>query len=250
MRWSWISKSLIQVQKEENSSLTELIHVYASSKKREIMQAFSRRSRAVTAKKCTKKCQRCTCNRCFAKKANCCLWRSRFSVVITSAFIFWEQQNYLFSLDKRAPLRLRWLVLQLPFVDKLEVAAWSLPNCDERGVEIDEMFTELLAVASLDVLTTSLERLFFKSPPSSFFTGEKYSFMDFCWGLGSDLFGFLGGTGFLSFEEGLFREAILKAQMSRANNILAINGQSSTPKTVRLISNVLLTLQNQKEDGG
>ena len=170
------------------------------------MQAFSRRSLAVTAKKCTKKCQRCTCNCSFAKKANCCFWRSRFSVVIASAFIFWKQRNYLFSLDSRA-----WLV-----------AAWSLPNCDEGGVEIDEMFTELLALAPPglrlnDVLTTSLERLFFKSPPSSFFTGEKYSFMDFCWGLRSDLFGFLG-TGFLSFEEGLFREAILKAQMSRANN--------------------------------
>jgi len=151
------------------------------------------------------------------KKANCCFWRSSFSVVIASAFIFWKQRNYLFSLDSRA-----WLVLQLPFVDKLEVAAWSLPNCDEGGVEIDEMFRELLALAPLglglnDVLTTSLERLFFKSPPSSFFTGEKYCFMDFCWGLGSDLFGFLG-AGFLSFEEGLFREAILKAQMSRANN--------------------------------
>ena len=138
-----------------------------------------------------------------------------------------KQQNYLFSLDSRARLRLRWLVLQLPFVDKLEVAAWSLPDCDERGVEIDELFTELLALASLaslglglnDVLTTSLERLFFKSPPSSFFSGEKYSFIDLClcWGLGSDLFVFLG-TVFLSFVEGLFREAILKAQMSRANN--------------------------------
>ena len=30
MRWSWISKSLIQVQKEEKSSLIELIDVYAS----------------------------------------------------------------------------------------------------------------------------------------------------------------------------------------------------------------------------
>ena len=228
MRWSWISKSLIQVQKEEKSSLIELymielIHVFASPQKREIMQAFSRGSLlAVTAKKCTKKCQRCTCN-CFAKKANCCFWRSSFSVVIASAFIFWKQRNYLFSLDSRA-----WRVLQLPFEDKLEVAAWSLPNCDEGGVEIDEMFTELLALAPLglglnDVLTTSLERLFFKSPPSCFFNGEKYSLMDFCWELGSDLFGFFG-TGFLSFEEGLFREAILKAQMSRANNILAIKG--------------------------
>ena len=194
------------------------------------MQAFSRRSRAVTAKKCTKKCQRCTCNCCFAKKANCCLWLARFSVVITSAFIFWKQHNYLFSLDSRARLRLRWLVLQLPFVDELEVAAWSLANCDERGVEIDELFTELLALASLglglnDVLTTSLERLFFKSPPpsSSFFIGEKYSFIDLCRGLAPDLFVFLV-TVFLSFEEGLFREAILKAQMSRANNILAIKG--------------------------
>ena len=156
-------------------------------------------------------------NCCFAKKANCCFWRSSFYVVIASGFYFWKQRNYLFSLDSRA-----WLVLQLPFADKLEVAAWSLLNCDEGGVEIDEMFIELLALAPLglrlnDVLTTSLERLFFKSPPSSFFTREKYFFMEFCWGLESDLFGFLG-TGFLSFEEGLFREAILKAQMSRANN--------------------------------
>ena len=60
MRWIGISKSLIQVQKEEKSSLIELIHVYASPQKREIMQAFSRGSLAVTAKKCTKKCQRCT----------------------------------------------------------------------------------------------------------------------------------------------------------------------------------------------
>ena len=148
-------------------------------------------------------------NCCFAKTANCCFWRSSFSVVIASGFYFWKQRNYLFSLDSRA-----WL----------EVAAWSLLNCDEGGVEIDEMFIELLALAPLglrlnDVLTTSLERLFFKSPPSSFFSGEKYSFIDLClcWGLGSDLFVFLG-TVFLSFVEGLFREAILKAQMSRANN--------------------------------
>ena len=176
----------------------------------------------MTAKKCTKKCQRCTGTCCFAKKANCCLWRARFSVVLTSAFIFWKQHNYLFSLDSRPPLRLRWLVLQLPFVDELEVAAWSLPNCDERGVEIDELFTDLLALASLglglnNVLTTSLERLFFKSPPSSFFIRGKYSFIDLCWWLGSDPFVFLV-TVFLSLEEGLFREAILKAQMSRANN--------------------------------
>ena len=41
--------------------MIELIHVYASPQKREIMQAFSRGSLAVTAKKCTEKCQRCTC---------------------------------------------------------------------------------------------------------------------------------------------------------------------------------------------
>ena len=221
MRWSWISKSLIQVQKEEKSSLIELIHVYASPQKREIMQAFSRGSLAVTAKKCTEKCQRCTCKIVVLLKKPTVVFDvlASISVVIASGFYFWKQRNYLFSLESRA-----WLVLQLPFVDKLEVAAWSLPDCDERGVEIDELFTELLALASLrlglnDVLTTSLERLFFKSPLFSFFSGEKYSFIDLClcWGLGSDLFVFLG-TVFLSFEEGLFREAILKAQMSRANN--------------------------------
>ena len=51
--WSWILKDYIEVQQKEKKFV--VLCSATSSTKREIRYIFSRRSRAVTAKKCTKK---------------------------------------------------------------------------------------------------------------------------------------------------------------------------------------------------
>ena len=51
--WSWILKDYIEVQQKEKKFV--VLCSNTSSTKREIRYIFSRRSRAVTAKKCTKK---------------------------------------------------------------------------------------------------------------------------------------------------------------------------------------------------